>query len=51
MLVERVKAATASLSYTTGPLSPDEACLAAFAQRLRSTIPEAAPPHPPEPRA
>ena len=47
VLIERVQAGMASSSYVTGPLSPAEPCLAAFAERLRAAIPEAASPHPP----
>jgi len=47
VLIERVQAGMASSSYVTGPLSPAEPCLAAFAERLRAAIPEAALPHPP----
>ena len=47
-LIERVQAGMASPSYSTGPLSPHETCLAAFADRLRAAIPEAALPRPPE---
>jgi len=47
VLIERVQAGMASSSYVTGPLSPAEPCLAAFADRLRAAIPEAASPHPP----
>ncbi len=51
VLIERVQAGMASSSYSAGPLSPDEVCLAAFADRLRSAIPQAALRRPPEPRA
>jgi carnitine monooxygenase subunit len=47
VLIERVQAGMASSSYVAGPLSPAEPCLAAFAERLRAAIPEAALPHPP----
>jgi len=47
VLIERVQAGMTSSSYVTGPLSPAEPCLAAFAERLRAAIPEAASPHPP----
>ena len=47
VLIERVQAGMKSSSYVTGPLSPAEPCLAAFAERLRAAIPEAASPHPP----
>ena len=46
-LIERVQAGMASPSYVSGPLSPAEPCLAAFAERLRAAIPEAALTHPP----
>ena len=49
VLIERVQAGMASSSYTRGPLSPAEPCLAAFARRLCAAIPEAASPHPPGP--
>jgi phenylpropionate dioxygenase-like ring-hydroxylating dioxygenase large terminal subunit len=42
VLIERVQAGMASSSYGSGPLSPAEPCLAAFAERLRAVIPEAA---------
>src|SRR5580698_4770229 len=42
VLIERVQAGMASSSYVSGPLSPAEPCLAAFARRLRAAIPEAA---------
>ena len=41
VLIERVKAGMTSSSYRTGPLSPDETCLIAFAERLCAAIPEA----------
>ena len=47
VLIERVQAGMASSSYTTGPLSPAEPCLASFAERMRAAIPEAALNHPP----
>jgi phenylpropionate dioxygenase-like ring-hydroxylating dioxygenase large terminal subunit len=40
-LIERVQDGMGSSSYTSGPLSRHEVCLAAFARRLRSLIPEA----------
>jgi carnitine monooxygenase subunit len=46
VLIERVQAGMSSSSYVSGPLSPAEPCLAAFADRLRAAIPEAALPHP-----
>jgi len=47
VLIERVQAGMSSSSYTAGPLSPAEPCLASFAERMRVAIPEAALPHPP----
>ena len=47
VLIERVQAGMTSSSYVTGPLSPAEPCLAAFAERLRAAIPEAALARPP----
>ena len=47
VLIERVQAGMASSSYVSGPLSPAEPCLAAFANRLRAAIPEAALDRPP----
>ena len=47
VLIERVQAGMASLSYVSGPLSPAETCLASFADRLRAAIPEAALDHAP----
>ncbi len=48
-LIEGVQAGMTSSSYTSGPLSPKEVCLASFANRMRKLIPEAslerAPPH------
>ena len=38
MLIERVQAGMSSSSYVSGPLSPAEPCLAAFADRLRAAI-------------
>ena len=40
-LIERVQDGMGSSSYTSGPLSRHEVCLASFARRLRSLIPEA----------
>jgi phenylpropionate dioxygenase-like ring-hydroxylating dioxygenase large terminal subunit len=40
-LIERVQDGMGSSSYTSGPLSRHEVCLASFAKRLRSLIPEA----------
>ena len=39
--IARVQAGMTSSSYTSGPLSKAEVCLAAFARRLREAIPEA----------
>ena len=39
-LIERVQDGMGSSSYTSGPLSRHEVCLASFARRLRSLIPE-----------
>ncbi len=41
VLIQRVQAGMASPSYTTGPLSPKEVCMASFARRVRALIPEA----------
>ena len=49
VLIERVQAGMTSSSYVAGPLSPAEPCLTAFAERLRSAIPQAALPSPPQP--
>ena len=46
-LIARVQAGMASSAYVSGPLSPAEPCLAAFARRLRTAIPEAALDQPP----
>lgn len=46
-LIERVQAGMASSSYQTGPLSPQEVCMASFARRIRELIPEARSNHPP----
>ncbi len=40
-LIEGVQAGMSSSAYTSGPLSPNEVCLASFAERLRGLIPEA----------
>jgi len=40
-LIARVQAGMSSSSYTSGPLSKMEVCLAAFARRLRDAVPEA----------
>ncbi len=50
VLIQRVQEGMATSGYVCGPLGPSEACLAAFARRLRAQIPEAALEHPPEPR-
>jgi phenylpropionate dioxygenase-like ring-hydroxylating dioxygenase large terminal subunit len=41
VLVARVQSGMSSSSYSSGPLSKSEVCLAAFAQRLREALPEA----------
>jgi phenylpropionate dioxygenase-like ring-hydroxylating dioxygenase large terminal subunit len=41
LLIARAQAGMTSSSYTSGPLSKAEVCLAAFARRLREAIPEA----------
>jgi len=46
-LIERVQEGMMSSSYVSGPLGPSEVCLAAFARRLRTAIPEANLDHPP----
>ena len=48
VLIARVQAGMGSSSYVSGPLSPAEPCLASFADRMRTAIPEAALPHPPQ---
>jgi phenylpropionate dioxygenase-like ring-hydroxylating dioxygenase large terminal subunit len=48
VLIARVQAGMMSSSYSSGPLSKAEACLAAYARRMREAIPEAALPQPPE---
>lgn len=40
-LIEGVQQGMESSSYTSGPLSPSEACLISFGERLRALIPEA----------
>jgi phenylpropionate dioxygenase-like ring-hydroxylating dioxygenase large terminal subunit len=40
-LIAGVQAGMSSSSYSSGPLSPKEVCLASFAKRMRSLIPEA----------
>jgi phenylpropionate dioxygenase-like ring-hydroxylating dioxygenase large terminal subunit len=46
-LIEGVQAGMASSSYTKGPLSPKEVCLASFARRMRALIPQARSDRPP----
>jgi phenylpropionate dioxygenase-like ring-hydroxylating dioxygenase large terminal subunit len=46
-LIERVQAGMDSGVFGAGPLSRDEACLRALADRVRDAIPEAASPSPP----
>jgi phenylpropionate dioxygenase-like ring-hydroxylating dioxygenase large terminal subunit len=41
VLVARVQSGMTSSSYSSGPLSKAEVCLAAFARRLREALPEA----------
>jgi len=41
ILVARVQSGMTSSSYSSGPLSKAEVCLAAFARRLREALPEA----------
>lgn len=48
VLIARVQSGMGSSSYVSGPLSPAEPCLASFAERMRTAIPEAALPHPPQ---
>ena len=40
-LIQGVQDGMSSSSYTSGPLSPKEVCLASFANRMRKLIPEA----------
>jgi phenylpropionate dioxygenase-like ring-hydroxylating dioxygenase large terminal subunit len=47
VLIARVQEGMASSSYRTGPLSRAEACLASFARRMRTAIPEASLPDAP----
>ncbi|WP_218574925.1 aromatic ring-hydroxylating dioxygenase subunit alpha [Reyranella sp. CPCC 100927] len=47
VLIEGVQGGMASSCYTTGPLSPKEVCLRAFADRMRALIPEARHERPP----
>lgn len=46
-LIERVQAGMDSGQFVQGPLSGDEVCLRALAERLRSVLPEAREPEPP----
>lgn len=46
-LIARVQAGMMTSGYVSGPLSPEETCLASFARRLKAVIPEAALDHPP----
>lgn len=48
VLIARVQAGMMSSSYSSGPLSKAEVCLAAYARRMRNAIPEASLPRPPE---
>ena len=48
VLITRVQAGMMSSSYSSGPLSKAEVCLAAFARRMRDTIPEAGLSEPPD---
>ena len=41
VLIARVQQGMQTSAYVSGPLSPDEACLASFARRLKAAIPEA----------
>jgi len=47
-LIESVQQGMESSSYATGPLSPSEACLIAFGNRMRTLIPEANLEHAPQ---
>jgi carnitine monooxygenase subunit len=47
-LIEGVQQGMQSSSYATGPLSPSEACLIAFGNRMRALIPEANLEHAPQ---
>ena len=40
-LIARVQEGMMTSDYVSGPLSPDEVCLASFARRLKAAIPEA----------
>lgn len=46
-LIARVQAGMMTSGYVSGPLSPEETCLASFARRLIAVIPEAAQDYPP----
>jgi phenylpropionate dioxygenase-like ring-hydroxylating dioxygenase large terminal subunit len=46
-LINGVQQGMTSSSYETGPLSPHEACLISFCERMRRLIPEARLPRPP----
>jgi len=48
VLIARVQAGMMSSSYSSGPLSKAEVCLAAFARRMRESIPEAGLAEPPQ---
>ncbi|HEX3430760.1 MAG TPA: aromatic ring-hydroxylating dioxygenase subunit alpha [Rhizomicrobium sp.] len=48
LLIARVQAGMSSSSYSSGPLSKMEVCLAAFARRLRDTVPDARLEFPPD---
>ena len=48
VLIARVQAGMTSSSYTSGPLSKAEVCLAAYARRMREAIPEASLARPPK---
>jgi phenylpropionate dioxygenase-like ring-hydroxylating dioxygenase large terminal subunit len=47
LLIARVQAGMSSSSYSSGPLSKAEVCLAGFARRLREAVPEANYEYPP----
>ncbi|MEO8115492.1 MAG: aromatic ring-hydroxylating dioxygenase subunit alpha [Phenylobacterium sp.] len=44
VLIQRVQDGMGTSGYESGPLGPSEVCLAAFARRLKTQIPEAAEP-------
>ncbi|MBL8550436.1 MAG: aromatic ring-hydroxylating dioxygenase subunit alpha [Hyphomonadaceae bacterium] len=46
-LIEGVQAGMRSSAYSSGPLSPNEVCLASFSKRMRALIPEARMERPP----